>query len=402
MNVILIQGAVRREIDRLIQNLPEGTWSEHKGCPFYETLAEGARVIISITGVGTIRASIATAVAIQQYHPQFILNQGTAGAHVPWLAPGDIVIGEESVYMNAMVMPQRGPGAGSDALLWEPGMRDNRFRADARLVRALQGVPYGGKLAVGALGSGDLFSREVDRIAWLRARFGELCEDMESAAVYKTCAAFGVPVVGMRSISNNELVGPRDGDEGSREAWEAAHEGAQAFVLHALPTLLAALPCVRYAAYADCGREEVRGYILDRWGDTRMILQGRSVDVAAGEGVAAVMEGKVVGVCSYAVEGSRCEITLLDSLMENRGIGSELVRRVRAIAAARGCKELALITTNDNLRAIGFYQKRGFDLAGIHCDALDASRRLKPGIPLIGEHGIPLRHELEFVMNLTT
>ena len=51
----------------------------------------------------------------------------------------------------------------------------------------------------GTLGSGDLFSREADRIAWLRARFGELCEDMESAAVYQACAAHGVPVVGLRA-----------------------------------------------------------------------------------------------------------------------------------------------------------------------------------------------------------
>ena len=86
--------------------------------------------------------------------------------------------------------------------------------------------------------------------------------------------------------------------------------------------------------------------------------------------------------------------------MENRGIGSALIERVRAITAARGCRALRLITTNDNLRVIGFYQKRGFVLTRVNVDALEQSRKLKPGIPLVGEHGIPLLHEIEFSMAL--
>lgn len=57
-----------------------------------------------------------------------------------------------------------------------------------------------------------------------------------------------------------------------------------------------------------------------------------------------------------------------------------------------------MITTNDNINAIRFYQKRGFDMAGFFRNALDVSRRLKPEIPLIGENSIPLRHEIEFEM----
>jgi len=55
-----------------------------------------------------------------------------------------------------------------------------------------------------------------------------------------------------------------------------------------------------------------------------------------------------------------------------------------------------LITTNDNINAIKFYQKRGFDLKAAHINAMDISRKLKPGIPLIGMHNIPIKHELEF------
>jgi hypothetical protein len=59
-----------------------------------------------------------------------------------------------------------------------------------------------------------------------------------------------------------------------------------------------------------------------------------------------------------------------------------------------------LITTNDNLDALRFYQKRGFRIAGVRPNALDLSRRIKPEIPLVGEDGIPLRDEIELEMAL--
>ena len=56
--------------------------------------------------------------------------------------------------------------------------------------------------------------------------------------------------------------------------------------------------------------------------------------------------------------------------------------------------------TNDNLEALRFYQTRGLVLAAIHCNALERSRRIKPEIPLVGKHGIPLRDEIELEMLL--
>jgi DNA-3-methyladenine glycosylase I len=90
----------------------------------------------------------------------------------------------------------------------------------------------------------------------------------------------------------------------------------------------------------------------------------------------------------------------LDSLTPNSGIGSALLEAVKAAAAEQGCKRLWLITTNDNVRALRFYQKRGFHIAAVHVDALNESRRLKPQIPIIGIDGIPLRDEIELEMML--
>jgi hypothetical protein len=61
---------------------------------------------------------------------------------------------------------------------------------------------------------------------------------------------------------------------------------------------------------------------------------------------------------------------------------------------------LWLITNNDNLPALGFFQKRGLSLVAVYRNAVDVARRLKPEIPLVGKNGIPLRDEIELEMVL--
>ena len=79
-----------------------------------------------------------------------------------------------------------------------------------------------------------------------------------------------------------------------------------------------------------------------------------------------------------------------------------LIAAVKDIAGRAGCTRLWVITTNDNVDALRFYQRRGFTLAALHAGAVDESRaRLKPEIPVFGDHGIPLRDELELEQPVT-
>jgi len=108
--------------------------------------------------------------------------------------------------------------------------------------------------------------------------------------------------------------------------------------------------------------------------------------------------GRLLGVLTYVVdrEGGRCEILTLHAAHQWQRVGSALIEAVERLAAAEGCARLWLITTNDNVDALRFYQRRGFRLAALHRGAVDDSRaRLKPGIPTVGDYGIPLRDELE-------
>ena len=102
-----------------------------------------------------------------------------------------------------------------------------------------------------------------------------------------------------------------------------------------------------------------------------------------------------VGLATYRWAGEECELVTLDAQEKGQGIGTALLAALEGKARTSGCRRVWLVTTNDNLSAIRFYQKRGYELAAVHRGALIEARRLKPTLPEIGEYGIPLRDEIE-------
>ena len=131
-----------------------------------------------------------------------------------------------------------------------------------------------------------------------------------------------------------------------------------------------------------------------------MIARGKVYRPEQLEGFVVEDDGEWVGLLTFTIEHGECEVTSLDSLREGQGIGSRLIDHAMTEARARGCRRLFLITTNDNLNALGFYQKRGFEIAAIHRGAVNESRKRKPGIPLVGYNNIPLRDEIELEVML--
>jgi N-acetylglutamate synthase-like GNAT family acetyltransferase len=104
---------------------------------------------------------------------------------------------------------------------------------------------------------------------------------------------------------------------------------------------------------------------------------------------------------TYRIEGKAREIVTIDSTSKGEGIGTALIHSVRDVAKGKGCRKLWLVTTNDNLEALGFYQRRGFHLVALYPNALEASRKLKPQISMKAANGIPIRDELELQHELS-
>jgi ribosomal protein S18 acetylase RimI-like enzyme len=144
----------------------------------------------------------------------------------------------------------------------------------------------------------------------------------------------------------------------------------------------------------------IKRFYKKRWGSDRVVSRGVIRDVPSLPGFIAWRSGERVGLLTYHIENNELEIVTLDSLAENIGVGSALVAEAVVFARDLNCFRVWLITTNDNTPALRFYQKRGFQLAVIHRNALDESRKLKPEIPQLGLNGIPLRDEIELEIPL--
>jgi ribosomal protein S18 acetylase RimI-like enzyme len=162
---------------------------------------------------------------------------------------------------------------------------------------------------------------------------------------------------------------------------------------------VASAPVVVRAA-VDRDQEWVAGVLRDRWAGPVVVTRGRAHDATMLAALVAETAGERLGLATYRVEDGQAELITLDALVQGRGIGSALLQAVIDAAAAAGCRRLWLITTNDNLDAIRFYQRRGMRLVAVHRGAVDEARKVKPQIPQVGEHGIAVHDEIELDITL--
>jgi GNAT superfamily N-acetyltransferase len=148
-------------------------------------------------------------------------------------------------------------------------------------------------------------------------------------------------------------------------------------------------------------RPALEAFLRDR-NALRVARRGALVHSLDHPGVLAWSDGELIGVATYVVDGDECELLTLYAVTRLTGIGSALLTSVQDIARDAGCRRLWVVTTNDNVDALRFYQRRGFRLVLLRPGAVDRSREmLKPGIPRSGAYDIPLRDELELEIALT-
>ena len=158
----------------------------------------------------------------------------------------------------------------------------------------------------------------------------------------------------------------------------------------------------RIRAITEADRSWVRGFMIEHWGAEMSVVRGEPFRPHELAGfVAESADGEYIGLATYRLlDNVTGELTTLDSLHPGLGVGVALVQAVANAVRTQGCQRLVVVTTNDNLRALRFYQRHGFVLAALRVNALAASRMLKPQIPLVGLDGIPLRDEIELEMLL--
>lgn len=151
---------------------------------------------------------------------------------------------------------------------------------------------------------------------------------------------------------------------------------------------------------SDEQRPQLAELLRREWGSPAIVSRGEVHDASRSAALICATDDRIVGLATYQITDDECELLTLDAFDRRRGIGSRLLEAVIELARAQGCRRLWLVTSNDNLDAVRFYQRRGLRLAAVHPGAIDEARKIKPTIPLVGNYGIPIRDELEFELRL--
>jgi GNAT superfamily N-acetyltransferase len=142
--------------------------------------------------------------------------------------------------------------------------------------------------------------------------------------------------------------------------------------------------------------------VLDRVGGRVQARRGELLDVLeSGVGFVAERDGTRSGLLTYRFDEDAAELSSIVATRRRAGSGTALLAAlVEAVRAAR-IDWIWVVTTNDNLDALRFYQRRGFRIGEVRVGAVDRARlTIKPSIAGLGEHGIPLRDEIELVLDL--
>lgn len=144
---------------------------------------------------------------------------------------------------------------------------------------------------------------------------------------------------------------------------------------------------------------DIRAELIRHWESTQIWSVGRAFEADQIPALVAEIDGSFAGLATYDLHPGayQCELITLSSRTPNKGVGAALLRAVEAEATKAGCARVFLTTTNDNTDAMRFYQRQGWDMCALHRRMVDVVRETrKPGMPAVGNHQIPIRHEIEF------
>jgi ribosomal protein S18 acetylase RimI-like enzyme len=141
--------------------------------------------------------------------------------------------------------------------------------------------------------------------------------------------------------------------------------------------------------------------MIREWGAVDVVGQslGGAVDASTLPGWLAEQDGEVVGFLTYLVRDDTAVLATINAFAGG-GIGAALLNALVDECRARNVTRVLVTTTNDNTRALRFYQRAGFHLTALRVNAVTESRKIKPEIPARGLDDIPIRDEIELNMEL--
>lgn len=209
-----IIGAMKVEVDVLEQRLENRKKVSIKNFIFYEGEIEGVSVVILLSGIGKASAAVGTALLIERYQPDVIVNTGTAGG-LGIAEVHDVIIGEEVAYHDVDL-------TGFGYKMGQQAQMPPTFKADKKLVELASEIvlDHQQKVHSGLIVSGDSFISDLQRLKDIQTHFPKaLAVEMEAAAIAQVCYLFDIPFVVLRAISDKA-------GEGNTQSYESFVESA--------------------------------------------------------------------------------------------------------------------------------------------------------------------------------
>jgi adenosylhomocysteine nucleosidase len=196
---IAIIGAMEEEVTILRDKIEEREETVIANCEFSKGRLNGADVILLKSGIGKVNAAMSTAILLERFRPDYVINTGSAGGFLSTLNVGDVIISNEVVHHDVDVT----------AFGYEygqvPGM-PARYKADETLVKIAEQNAKQIKdiqVVTGLIATGDSFMNDPARVEFVRGKFPDLCAvEMEAAAIAQVCTQFAVPFVIIRALSD--------------------------------------------------------------------------------------------------------------------------------------------------------------------------------------------------------
>lgn len=196
---IAIIGAMEEEVELLRGEISNPTTTTIANSEYTEGTYEGKEVVLLKSGVGKVNAGMSTAILLNQFKPDVVINTGSAGGYDKNLEVGAIVISDEVRHhdVDATVFGYE---------IGQVPQMPASYKADAKLMAAAEAaVEKIGehKAATGLITTGDSFMDDPKRAAVVLENFPTVkAAEMEAAAVAQVCYQFNTPFVVIRALSD--------------------------------------------------------------------------------------------------------------------------------------------------------------------------------------------------------
>lgn len=194
-----IIGAMAQEVAILKEAFSQTATVVKGGCTFYVGQLEGVEIVLLQSGIGKVAATVGTAILLDHYKPDLVINTGSAGGFDSSLNLGDVVVSTEVRYHDADVT----------AFGYEMGQMASQpaaFNADVKLIEIAEKAiaqKEGQHSVRGLICTGDTFVSSEEKKSFIRHHFPSvIAVEMEAAAIAQTCHQFEVPFVVVRAISD--------------------------------------------------------------------------------------------------------------------------------------------------------------------------------------------------------